>query len=91
MPNKETGKHLWVLAGMFACRPLDTRASRRDAKKRVHSLLMYVSSTGSLVVFSPGNVTARQEVMWYVRYGITLWMIVAIITLRRTGWGEDVD
>jgi uncharacterized protein len=53
--------------------------------------LMHVSSTGSLVVFSPPRVTARQEVMWYGLYGITLWIIVAIITTRRTAWHAGMD
>jgi uncharacterized protein len=52
--------------------------------------LMHVSSTGSLVVFSPPRVTAKQEVMWYGLYGITLWIIVAIITRRRTAWRAGV-
>jgi len=53
--------------------------------------LMHVSSTGSLVIFSPPRVTAGQEVMWYGIYGITLWIIVAIITMRSIGWGEEAD
>jgi membrane protease YdiL (CAAX protease family) len=41
--------------------------------------LMHVSSTGSLVLFSPPGVTARQEASWYVLYGSVLWIAVAII------------
>jgi membrane protease YdiL (CAAX protease family) len=48
-----------------------------------HSLLsaqlMHVSSTGSLVVFSPTQVTAAQEVRWYALYGLVLWIAVAIV------------
>ena len=48
-----------------------------------HSLLsaqlMHVSSTGSLVVFSPPLVTAAQEVRWYALYGLVLWIAVAIV------------
>jgi membrane protease YdiL (CAAX protease family) len=48
--------------------------------------LMHVSSTGSLVLFSPLAVTAAQEVMWYAVYGIVLWLAVAIVvkTLGRS-------
>lgn len=41
--------------------------------------LMHVSSTGSLVLFSPPRVTAAQEVMWYALYGVLLWVAVAIV------------
>jgi len=41
--------------------------------------LMHVSSTGSLVLFSPPGVTAAQEVMWYALYGTVLWVAVAIV------------
>ena len=41
--------------------------------------LMHVSSTGSLVLFSPPRVTAAQEVMWYALYAILLWLTVAFV------------
>jgi uncharacterized protein len=41
--------------------------------------LMHVSSTSSLVVFSPARVTPGQEAMWYALYGITLWVLVGIV------------
>lgn len=41
--------------------------------------LMHVSSTGSLVVFSAPRVTAGQEVLWYVVYGLALWIVAAIV------------
>jgi membrane protease YdiL (CAAX protease family) len=41
--------------------------------------LMHMSSTGSLVIFSAPRVTATQEVLWYILYGISLWLGVAII------------
>ena len=44
--------------------------------------LMHASSTGSLVVFSPGGVTARQETMWYAVYAAALWLIVALVAAR---------
>jgi CAAX protease family protein len=40
---------------------------------------MHVSSTGSLVIFSAPRVSASQEAFWYGLYGITLWVLVAII------------
>ena len=40
---------------------------------------MHVSSTGSLVIFGAPRVSASQEAFWYGLYGITLWVVVAII------------
>jgi uncharacterized protein len=62
-----------------------------NTKSVLMAQLMHISSTGSLVIFSPPRVTARQEVMWYGLYGITLWIIVAIIITRRTAWRAAVD
>jgi len=50
-----------------------------NTKSVLLAQLMHVSSTGSLVVFSPARVTAAQEVMWYVLYGTVLWVAVAIV------------
>lgn len=44
--------------------------------------LMHASSTGSLVVFSPGGLTARQETMWYAVYAAALWLTVALVAAR---------
>lgn len=44
--------------------------------------LLHVSSTGSLVIFSAPRITAAQEVLWYGVYGISLWLVVAIIARR---------
>jgi membrane protease YdiL (CAAX protease family) len=41
--------------------------------------LMHVSSTGSLVVFSPSRVTAGQEVLWYGLYSAVLWLGVGVL------------
>jgi len=41
--------------------------------------LMHISSTAALVVFGPFQVNAGQEAFWYFAYGLTLWIIVAII------------
>lgn len=50
-----------------------------------HSLtiaqLMHVSSTGSLVVFSPSRVNAAQEAVWYGVYAATLWITVSIVAM----------
>jgi hypothetical protein len=40
---------------------------------------MHISSTGSLVIFSPPAVSARQEVIWYALYGLALWIVVLIV------------
>jgi membrane protease YdiL (CAAX protease family) len=40
---------------------------------------MHVSSTGSLVIFGAPRVGAAQEALWYGLYGISLWVVVAII------------
>jgi uncharacterized protein len=41
--------------------------------------LMHVSSTASLVVFSPPRVNAAQETLWYGAYALCLWAIVAVV------------
>jgi uncharacterized protein len=41
--------------------------------------LLHATSTGSLVVFSPPDVTAAQESLWYTVYAALLWLVVAII------------
>ncbi|HLH02857.1 MAG TPA: CPBP family intramembrane glutamic endopeptidase [Bryobacteraceae bacterium] len=41
--------------------------------------LMHISSTGSLVIFSPPRVTAAQEVMWYGLYAALLWLVAGLV------------
>ncbi len=41
--------------------------------------LMHVSSTGSLVIFSPPRVSTLQESLWYASYGVVLWIAVAVV------------
>jgi uncharacterized protein len=41
--------------------------------------LLHAISTGSLVVFSPPQITAAQESLWYAVYAAALWLVVAII------------
>jgi uncharacterized protein len=50
-----------------------------NTKSVLLAQLMHVSSTGSLVLFSPPGVTAAQEVIWYALYGTVLWVGVAIV------------
>lgn len=45
--------------------------------------LMHISSTGSLVIFSPPGVSAAQETFWYVAYAAVLWIMVAVIAASR--------
>ena len=40
---------------------------------------MHVSSTGSLVLFSPARLIAMQEAIWYALYGTVLWVAVGIV------------
>jgi len=41
--------------------------------------LIHISSTGSLVVFSPPVVSPIQEATWYGLYAITLWALVILL------------
>src|SRR6266853_1226373 len=41
---------------------------------------MHISSTGSLVVFSPPAVTPTQEATWYALYACVLWLLVLLLT-----------
>jgi membrane protease YdiL (CAAX protease family) len=48
--------------------------------------LLHISSTGSLVVFSPAGVSPIQEAFWYAAYAALLWLIVlGPVALRRNG------
>ncbi|HTQ61572.1 MAG TPA: CPBP family intramembrane glutamic endopeptidase [Candidatus Solibacter sp.] len=53
-----------------------------NTKSVLLAQLMHVSSTGSLVIFSPGTVSPAQEVAWYFAYAILLWSIVALVVLK---------
>lgn len=53
-----------------------------NTKSVLIAQLMHISSTGALVVFSPPAVSARQEVIWYVLYGIALWIVVLIVVKK---------
>jgi membrane protease YdiL (CAAX protease family) len=42
--------------------------------------LIHLSSTGSLVVFSPPAVSPLQEASWYTLYAAALWLLVLLLT-----------
>ncbi|HKV26390.1 MAG TPA: CPBP family intramembrane glutamic endopeptidase [Candidatus Acidoferrum sp.] len=42
--------------------------------------LLHVSSTGSLVIFSPSHVSPAQETAWYLGYAALLWVVVGIVS-----------
>jgi membrane protease YdiL (CAAX protease family) len=48
--------------------------------------LMHASSTSALAVLSPASVSAAQEVVWYLVYGVALWAVAAVFIRR--GFGE---
>lgn len=41
--------------------------------------LVHISSTGSLVIFSPPAVTPTQEATWYALYAAALWILVLVL------------
>lgn len=51
----------------------------RNTQSVLLAQLLHISSTASLVVFSAPQLTARQEVLWYGLYGLTLWIAVALV------------
>jgi uncharacterized protein len=53
-----------------------------NTKSVLLAQFMHISSTGSLVIFSPARVTAAQETLWYFVYASALWTVVAIVALR---------
>lgn len=50
--------------------------------------LLHISSTGSLVIFSPPRVNAAQETFWYFAYACLLWIVVGLIA---AGWGRSLS
>jgi membrane protease YdiL (CAAX protease family) len=50
-----------------------------NTRSIVAAQLMHVSSTGSLVIFSPPRITAGYETLWYAAYAATLWVAVALV------------
>jgi membrane protease YdiL (CAAX protease family) len=55
-----------------------------NTKSVLIAQLMHISSTGSLVIFSPPAASASQEVLWYALYGVALWLIVLIVVKKFT-------
>jgi uncharacterized protein len=53
-----------------------------NTKSLLIAQFMHISSTGSLVVFSPPAVSAQQEVIWYALYGVALWIAVLIVVKK---------
>src|ERR1700726_3544947 len=53
-----------------------------NTKSVLLAQLMHMSSTGSLVIFSPPAVSASQEVLWYALYGAALWLVVLIVVKK---------
>jgi hypothetical protein len=53
--------------------------------------LMHTSSTASLVVLGAPRASALQEALWYGLYGVSLWVVVAIVAKtygRRLALGD---
>ena len=44
--------------------------------------LLHASSTGSLVALGAPAVTPGQEALWYLAYGLVLWIVVALVICR---------
>ena len=42
--------------------------------------LIHISSTGSLVVFSPPTISPTHEATWYALYAAVLWLLVLLLT-----------
>jgi len=53
-----------------------------NTKSLLIAQLMHITSTGSLVIFSPPAVSASQEVLWYTLYATTLWVAVLIVVKK---------
>jgi CAAX protease family protein len=47
--------------------------------------LLHISSTGSLVIFSPASVSGSQEVLWYFLYGAALWSLAVLPVIYSAG------
>src|SRR5579863_7022493 len=56
--------------------------AQNNVKSVFLAQLMHVSSTGSLVIFSPPKLTGLQEAKWYAVYGLVLWAVVAVVLQR---------
>jgi len=52
----------------------------RNTNSVLLAQLIHISSTGSLVIFSP-LVSPRQEVFWYGIYAVVLWLVAGIVAV----------
>ena len=43
---------------------------------------MHANSTGCLAALGPSHVSPSQEAFWYLAYAVSLWILVALTTLR---------
>lgn len=59
-----------------------------NTKSLLLAQLLHISSTGSLVIFSPPRVNAAQETLWYFAYAFLLWIFVGLIA---AGWGRTLS
>ena len=53
-----------------------------NTKSVLLAQLMHISSTGSLVIFSPSSVTPAQETAWYLAYAAALWIVVVMVATQ---------
>lgn len=68
------------IAAMAAMRVLITWFYERTQSIALAQLI-HISSTGSLVAFSPPAVTPAQEAAWYALYAAILWLLVLLLTI----------
>jgi glycerol uptake facilitator-like aquaporin len=68
------------IAAMAAMRVLITWFYERTQSIALAQLI-HISSTGTLVAFSPPAVTPAQEAAWYALYAAILWLLVLLLTI----------
>lgn len=83
------GAYWWHFFVAFACAMTAMRVLicwlYSNTKSVLAAQLMHAASTGCLVVFSPQQVSAGQEALWYALYAVALWLIVAAVAFRYRG------
>lgn len=52
--------------------------------------LFHIFSTGSLVVLGPLSITPANEFLWYLVYGVLLWVLILIFN-KRLAWNPKVE
>ena len=68
------------IAAMAAMRVLITWFYERTQSIALAQLI-HISSTGSLVAFSPSAITPAQEAAWYALYAAIVWLLVLLLTI----------